>query len=158
MFQLDTDLVFDSQEHLKHENQQRPKRTLEIENNSSPPVEEHWLTSTVDRIKRSIDSIFSKNTHQEKLGHKQAQKQPHHRSTTSRKHQNKSRAGRNHRQVDDYGEEAEEYDEVSTADNVICLKKSSLSKHINIVWTFGKNPVIGQFLLFKFIEGNIIFF
>lgn len=66
MFQVDSDLVFENLEQTdltNHENHHRIARDStnreETLLESSPPVEEHWLSSTVNRIKRSINSLLS---------------------------------------------------------------------------------------------------
>lgn len=65
MFQVDSDLVFDNldQTNLNHnENHHRIARDSPVEEislDSSLPVQEHWISSTVDRIKRSLNNLFS---------------------------------------------------------------------------------------------------
>ncbi|XP_028137681.2 basement membrane-specific heparan sulfate proteoglycan core protein isoform X7 [Diabrotica virgifera virgifera] len=108
---VDTDLVFDGRD-----NHPRLRRQVDvIENESSPPVEEHWLTSTVNRIKRSINNIFSKDTNPEKLDHHHIQKKAvHHKAKVISDHHHKGNTlRRSHRQAeDDYNSEDEgsEYD------------------------------------------------
>ncbi|CAG9863072.1 unnamed protein product [Phyllotreta striolata] len=103
---IDTDLVFDSQEHSKHG---RIHRTAEqLENESSPPVEENWLTSTVNRLKRSIDSLFSNGAAGEKSTVHQHTGKKHHRKGSSK---NKSRSRRKHRQADDNNALDDNYDD-----------------------------------------------
>ncbi|XP_064212839.1 basement membrane-specific heparan sulfate proteoglycan core protein [Tribolium castaneum] len=63
---VDSDLVFENLEQTdlaNHENHHRIARDLSDSEEhlleSSPPVEEHWLSSTVNRIRRSINSLLS---------------------------------------------------------------------------------------------------
>ncbi|XP_072390118.1 basement membrane-specific heparan sulfate proteoglycan core protein isoform X27 [Diabrotica undecimpunctata] len=103
---VDTDLVFDGRD-----NHPRLRRQVDvIDNDSSPPVEEHWLTSTVNRIKRSINHIFSKDTNPEKLDHHHIQtKTVHHNAKVISNHHHKGNTlRRKHRQADDEYNSAEE--------------------------------------------------
>ncbi|XP_044266425.1 basement membrane-specific heparan sulfate proteoglycan core protein isoform X19 [Tribolium madens] len=66
---VDSDLVFENLEQTdltNHENHHRIARDLsDSEENlleSSPPAEEHWLSSTVNRIRRSFNSLLSSQT------------------------------------------------------------------------------------------------
>ncbi|CAG9837108.1 unnamed protein product [Diabrotica balteata] len=104
--EVDTDLVFDGRD-----NHPRLRREVDvIDNDSSPPVEEHWLTSTVNRIKRSINHIFSKDTNPEKLDHHHKQtKTVHHNAKVISNHHHKGNTlRRKHRQADDEYNSAEE--------------------------------------------------
>ncbi|KAJ3655733.1 hypothetical protein Zmor_014851 [Zophobas morio] len=75
---IDSDLVFENLEQTdiaSHENHHRiAKDTSKNEENSvdsSPSVDEHWLSSTVNRIKRHINSFLSTNSkvnHAERKG------------------------------------------------------------------------------------------
>ncbi|XP_057651716.1 basement membrane-specific heparan sulfate proteoglycan core protein-like isoform X28 [Diorhabda carinulata] len=95
---IDGDLIFDSND--KHPRLLRHLYKEDVE--SKPPVEEHWLTSTVNRLRRSINSVFSKDTHNEKLDHHH-----HHVEKKSNHHRTKFNAfkkpkfGRKHREADD---------------------------------------------------------
>lgn len=62
---MDSDLVFDNLDQTdltNNENHHRIARDSSVEEiplDSSLPVEEHWLSNTVNRIKRSLNNLFS---------------------------------------------------------------------------------------------------
>nr|CAH7757337.1 unnamed protein product [Callosobruchus chinensis] len=74
---VDTDLVFDSleQSNSNNENHHRKQKHNRIGHENDPPLvqeqeeESHWLSGTVNRIKRSISSLFSKGEDQSKQHH-----------------------------------------------------------------------------------------
>lgn len=61
---MDSDLVFDNLDQTDSTNNENHHRIArdsvqEISLDSSLPVEEHWISSTVNRIKRSLNNLFS---------------------------------------------------------------------------------------------------
>ncbi|KAG5900599.1 hypothetical protein JTB14_017455 [Gonioctena quinquepunctata] len=104
---VDPDLVFDN---LELTNSNHPRISIDGSHSSQAVEEEHWLTSAVNRMKRSIGSIFTKEPkHPENTNH------IHHKAKGVH-HKKAGNAKRKHRQAGDYEngpEEGEvEYDEV----------------------------------------------
>lgn len=113
---MDNDLVFDAFETSNsHDNHPRIHRAID---DTDPLIEEdgYWLASTVNRIKRSISKIFSKDepTHKKLVSHhKIGEEHQLHKINKNKRsaHSQKSKK-RVQRQFDETGQEEgqEEYD------------------------------------------------
>jgi hypothetical protein len=115
IFQVDADLVFENLEQTdlaNHENHHRiakdTSNSQEVSLESSPPVEEHWLSSTVNRIKRSINNFLSSKS---KSKHNNRTKRKSHR--VPRQHSLGSQEEAEEDYDDEEAEEDNEYNEVS---------------------------------------------
>jgi hypothetical protein len=110
---VDADLVFENLEQTdlaNHENHHRiakdTSNSQEVSLESSPPVEEHWLSSTVNRIKRSINNFLSSKS---KSKHNNRTKRKSHR--VPRQHSLGSQEEAEEDYDDEEAEEDNEYNE-----------------------------------------------
>ncbi|XP_066260113.1 basement membrane-specific heparan sulfate proteoglycan core protein isoform X1 [Euwallacea similis] len=111
--QEDSDLVFDNLDlpNLKHHRIAREVSSSYNEAISSQPEEDNWLTRTVNKVKRSIGSLFSneEHAHLQKNHHQEA-------SIHQYSEDSHSKVARNSRQIeydepdeeDDYGQEEDD--------------------------------------------------
>ncbi|VEN36920.1 unnamed protein product, partial [Callosobruchus maculatus] len=121
--QVDTDLVFDSleQTNSNNENHYRKQKHNRIGHENDPPLvkeqeeESHWLSGTVNRIKRSISSLFSKGEDQSKQHYVKHEK----REANHGKHEKKEEKGkkRKDRQIGQQETVDDEYDDDNDNDN-----------------------------------------
>ncbi|XP_060518138.1 basement membrane-specific heparan sulfate proteoglycan core protein isoform X3 [Cylas formicarius] len=115
--QEDSDLVFDILESKNYESLRRIARESSDLSNSSPPVEDqHWLSSTVDRLKRSIGGLFinsegnGENERVQKSTHDKNHSANHLKRKSSAKNRQKSDHLRTHRQASYQDRDEYEYD------------------------------------------------
>ncbi|CAH1960652.1 unnamed protein product [Acanthoscelides obtectus] len=118
-----------------NENHHRKQKHSRIERESEHPLDKqeqedsHWLSGTVNRIKRSISSLFSKGEDQSKHHNTKHGK----REANHEKHENKEEKGkkRRDRQIGQQETVDDEYDDDNEADNV-AEESAWEDNHLNI--------------------------